>query len=609
MTPAAEPLGAQLAYGEGSLLVGDLGLVVVKALLENGVGYIVTDFLDPQNAIDAAINDCRRSVFERRGVLLRRLRTFDALADVIRKPGASATGDDAPMRGLVVWNGKSGVRPALERFAATSTPGPVVGICFDADIARVAGIAVIDPQPTPQGVETAIDNAFAVSCATGRPALVLIRERTLGLRGVMRCRENLSPADAVALDESVLRCDDLTQAISQLGIDHIDGRAVRAGRAGELVIVGAAPLHGAAQRVVTRLARTLDGDELPSHARVIRDATIIDVGAPGALGSLTRGALASAAAVIVLEDRDTRLAALVATEVAADRIGIVRVSCDNTDIPQITRACARLLATDLAIWRDDLDVVASCTRMADPERQPELAILSNRTPHRGAQLHRPLPPSVAAGLVVSQARIGVPVRISDEHPSYQTDLGTTLTVTTAAELAARGPGVAAPEARTGTFVVVGALSAQAQTALATLGATMELVDGTQPRAVGAAIANACQSPRLAAHVIVVAQSVPMPVHSGISVDIDHELLALDRTATSAFAGATMEYGELTDAELVAGPVAHIADPVAAQGGVHAAAQLSPAFSTVEPRGPLAGMSRLIWITRRRVIRVIAGVDL
>jgi len=110
-------------------------------------------------------------------------------------------------------------------------------------------------------------------------------------------------------------------------------------------------------------------------------------------------------------------------------------------------------------------------------------------------------------------------------------------------------------------------------------------------------------------VIVVAQSVPVPVHAAIHVDVDHELLALDRTATSAFDGATMSYGELTDAELVAGPVARIADPVAAQAGVNAAAELSPAFSTVEPRGALGGMSRLMWSTRRRVIRVIAGVEL
>ena len=177
-------LGAPGATGE--LLVGDLGSIVLRGLLECGVGYVVSSWLDRPTPIDSAIDDARTTLLERHGIVVRRLRALSALEPLLREPTGGLTREAA--RGVVVFSGRRGMRPALEAFTAFEVRGGVVGFCFDDDAVRIEDALVIDPEPTPAGLLRAMDAGFAASVASGRPALILVRERSLGMRGTVRCR-------------------------------------------------------------------------------------------------------------------------------------------------------------------------------------------------------------------------------------------------------------------------------------------------------------------------------------------------------------------------------------------------------------------------------------
>src|SRR5690606_17399951 len=116
------------------------------------------------------------------------------LEPIVTAPSGGITG--APPRGAVVFAGRRGLRPALEQFLAVNASGGVVGCTFDEDALRIEGAIVIDPEPTAPGIVRAIDDAFEASVLAGRPALVVLRERALGMRGTMRRRPDRSPVEA-----------------------------------------------------------------------------------------------------------------------------------------------------------------------------------------------------------------------------------------------------------------------------------------------------------------------------------------------------------------------------------------------------------------------------
>ncbi|MCW2949929.1 MAG: hypothetical protein JWN41_942, partial [Thermoleophilia bacterium] len=242
----------------GDLLTGDLGLVALRGMLENGVGYIVSSWQERPTPIDAAIDDARHSVLSRHGVVLRRLRALSGLAPLVTSPDASwALTGETPIvpRGAVIFAGRRGLRPALEAFVRLQTPGAVVGICFDADAARMQDAVVLEPEPTAAGLVRAFDQAFAVSVHIGRPVLVLIRDRMLGMRGTVQCRAELAPRAAAERDAMVARPMELSVAAAVCGL--VQGERGAGPRADQDVIVTVGTLARSVRRAVSYIDTAL----------------------------------------------------------------------------------------------------------------------------------------------------------------------------------------------------------------------------------------------------------------------------------------------------------------------------------------------------------------
>lgn len=596
MHPPADGLGTQLACDEGALIVGDLGLIVLRAMLENGVGYVVTGALEAANPIDAAIADARGSVLERNGVLLRRLRSFDQLADTIAEPGRSAAAHDGPMRGLVVWDGRSGLRPALQRFCDVEVRGPVVGLCFDEDAARVEGLALIDPEPTPEGVVAAIDRAFAISAATSRPALVLIRERSLGMRGVIRCRRNLRPVEVQALDAEIAPVD-LADAASVHGVDESWGEP------GELLLAAAAPVARAVLAARERLGRLLGDAGAVDASRMVAQAQLISVGMPGSPGARAREAVAAARFAIVVEDRSTRLSSALGDGPRVARAGVDAASTD------VTSVALELVSTLAGMGLPGLEP-AACNEVAAALGHARSRVdehVADRLPRRGATRSRNLPEPIAAGLVLAQAAIGVPVRLHAGHPSYRTDGGSALTIVSDAQLAEHGMAIAAPEALGGTFVVHGGMSTATREAVAAAGASMEVVDGSRPRQLAEAIARACRQAAGAPHVIFVGQPTAATIDDRI-VGVDSELLGIERISACTMPEPAVTVREDHENPLSPGPVLVVRDGRIAQAGLAGARELSPAWHDVRVGAARTGLLVLGRTVRRHLVRMIGGME-
>ncbi|MEX0741490.1 MAG: hypothetical protein WD079_01750, partial [Phycisphaeraceae bacterium] len=131
---------------------------------------------------------------------------------------------------------------------------------------------------------------------------------------------------------------------------------------------------------------------------------------------------------------------------------------------------------------------------------------SSRVPRRTDVLHRSVMPTIAAGLQLAQGVIGVPSRIDKAWPTYRTDTGVPLSVVPAATFATHGPASVAPDVSSGAGVVliVGSAGGVLEQAGA-MGATVEHVDASSPRAIGVAVASACRTTRVAWHVVIANQ--------------------------------------------------------------------------------------------------------
>lgn len=617
MAPTGEALGNQLTFGEGSLLVGDIGLVTVKAMLENGVGYIVAGWLDQSNPIDAAIGDVQHGVLARSGVLLRRLRSFNHIETVVRSPGRGIGGDAAALRGVVVWNGRSGVRPALERFCALEVPAPVVGICFDPQVARSDRAIVVEPEPNPRGLVRAFDEAFALSYATGHPTLVLVRERLLRMRGTLRCRDNVRPSDAPAFVDAIETGQPPAAAIANLGVNRVDRPGC------SRAIVCATPLAAATARsleIVDAALASIPTDGLdeaaPQDAAGIgQRVTLVGLEVATLLAPHElEAAIGEARDVLVLEGTGSGLAARVRSVLAPDgeppRIEAASLSHDRATVGDVVRAVAAWLAGDHVAGREDARLTEVADLLATPLLPASLAggDVPGRIPRRGATLARDIAPPLAAGLVLAQAALGVPTRLDDAFPTYRLESGAMLTVTGAAAFAERGLAIAAPPARTGTFVVAGPPAAlgHVQATAAAAGATVEVVAEGSPAAIASALERACAAPRALPHVIVTAPSV-VAVSPRCNAGYEPALLGADRLATATLPPGQSEISE-TDDELLSGPVVQVLDPVAAQGSIAAASEVSPAWYEVRVE-PFAGRARrLRHAVNRKLLRSLLRME-
>lgn len=594
----AEPLAHELLRGEGSLIAGDLGLLAVRALVESGVGYVVTGWTDRPTPIDAAIGDLRRSVLEPAGVRLRRLRDVGSVATVVQNAGIGVPAGSPMPRGAVVWNGRTGMVPALERFCALEVPAPVIGFCFDTAVCRSSSAYVVDPGSSAAGFRDGVGRAFALSAALARPVLVLVRPRLLGIRAVVAGDDRLDATDAAALDARVPR---------GLAPDEA-GVTVGLTRAGDVRSARGAVLCGehVAGAVVETL-RVID-DELRAagaSSSWSREVAVVACTVPNlGLARETRGALAELDAVLVLDGTDTALHRTLHGETRAERR---QLDLDAVTALQVRAAVIRWLRGASALVPDahpfaatlDALLARAAARTASP-------LTPDRLVRRDAAAVRELPDVVSAALVLAQVELGIPTRIDPAWRTWRTDRGSFLTVVTVPQLATQGPACVAPGTPPGVFVAVGALTAELTQAAAAMGATLEAVDGSDARAMAVAIARASVPYRTASHVIV-GVPVATTVDAAAEPGFDAELLGVDRLSLAPLAPGSVGVYE-RQGDLECGPAVGLVNPARAAMGVRLAARLSPAWYELRARRGAEPFARRVWQLRRRILRTVAGVD-
>jgi hypothetical protein len=580
----------------GELLTGDLGTVVLRSLLETGVGYVVSSWQDRPTPIDAAIDDAR-SMLARRGIVLRRLRALTGLEPLVTSPAGGTGGvAGAVQRGLVIFGGRRGLRPSLETFLRMRVPGGVVGICFDEDAARIEDAVVIDPAPTARGLVRALDAAFAASVATERPALVLVRERLLGMRGTLRRRPDLLPADAADRDAAMPRGMSASDAARVHGL--VNARRAPSGAARQPVLVTTEPFVHAVERALSQLAGAL---AVAGARPLTDDVALVVTSAPGV-------DLDAGDAGIVLAD-----APHVAVLAAASSPLHQRLSGTHALHVEPTAARGEEVEAALAQWllaqvEDAEDPAVEVLERAIEAYAGVRRTGSSRVPRRSDVLHRSISPSVAAGLTLAQGVIGVPTRLHDTHPTYQTDTGVPLTVTSAAVFAEHGAASGAPSSMHAVYLVTGPGGGVSETAGA-MGASIEYVDGGSPRAIARAVATACRATRPTAHVIVVTETQRVAAPASSVLGVDPDLVGTERLATATVPVAATALVELGD-ELQAGPSELLLDHPAARAMLGPVRELTPATWDLRHQADRSGRrGGAAWALRRRAVKLLAGVDL
>jgi hypothetical protein len=602
---AAQPAPAGSTVGE--LLTGDLGVVVVRALLENGVGYVVSSWRDRPTPIDAAIDDARERVLQPHGVLLRRLRSLRALEPIVTAPSAGITG--APPRGAVIFAGQHGLRPALEQFVTLQASGAVVGICFDVDAVRIEDAIVIDPEPTAVGIVRALDAAFVASRASGRPALVVLRPRALGLRGTIRKRATLAPKAAAQLDAAWRTEHELldVSAAAESADLVIAERGRDTGDAGRRVLVVSGPMHRAAERALAELAMRLPAGSDRDIAESVSLVALRAVGLVPAIEGPAGQLVADATRVAVLAQRAERLAERLRDAGVGGQLHACAVDPGTVRGELVVAKLAAWLAEDQDISDEARELLVKLAEAPVAGARAGLVRTRQRVPRRSEVLHRSVSPSIAAGLALAQGVVGVPSRVDVNYPTYRTDTGVPLSVVPAAVFAAHGADSAAPGVGAGVFLVVGQAAGVAE-ATGAMGGSIEFVDGTSPRAIGAAIGRACRATRVANHVIVATEVQRVAAPRSSTFGMDPDLVGTERLATSAVPPAATALVDLGD-ELLAGPAVLALDHPDAHGALDPLRELSPATWDLRRGRTSSRASRSAWNLRRRLVRASAGVDL
>jgi hypothetical protein len=585
------------------LLTGDLGVVVLQALLECGVGYVVSSWRDQPTPIDAAIDDARDRVLAARGVVLRRLRSLSALEPIVTAPTGGITGE--PPRGAVVFGGRRGLRPALERFVVMQSSGAVVGLCFDEEALLVEDALVIDPEPTAGGIMRAIHQAFEASNRAGRPALVVLRERALGMRGTIRRSEARTPGDAAGGDAQ-RRGDPVDVAMAACASGLVEAHMGTSSRS-ERVVYCAGPMRIAVERALAQVGAELAGE---GHDLRLQDVAVVAnrvVGVVPPAGTAGGRLLTSAEQVLVLAPRAPQLAARLRDELGVDGIEARSIDAGKLRGEQLVRIVAQWLALPQAGLDTHARELLERIAAACDQRPVRRELGRSRLPRRADVLHRSVSPTVAAGLALAQGVVGVPGRLDPAWPTYRTDTGVPLTVTPAATFAQHGMAAVAPESGVGVVVVVGQASGVLEQAGAA-GASVEHVDGSSPRAIGRAIATACRAQRASWHVIMVGdvQRVAAPRRSTFGMDPD--LVGTERIATAAVPTSATVLVDLGE-ELDAGPAVLALDRPEAVAALEQVRELSPATWDLLRRPARGRGARAAWNLRRQIVRAASGVEL
>ncbi len=207
---------AQLNYGRGQVLRGDAFLILTKAMLQSGVGYLGGYPGAPVSGLYDVMEDAYHPVLEPLGVVV------DASANEASAAAMLAASVNNPIRGAISMKvvGTNVAADGLAHLSASGVRGGVlvvVGEDYGLDSTAVAerslpyafksGLVCIDPIGDPGTLALMVEEGFNLSEYSHAPVLYLLRTRTGNLNGSLTCKDNRPPVisprhpvEAMALD-------------------------------------------------------------------------------------------------------------------------------------------------------------------------------------------------------------------------------------------------------------------------------------------------------------------------------------------------------------------------------------------------------------------------
>lgn len=545
MQGTSEPLWAQLWKGDGTIVAGDFGLIALKSLLENGIGFLTTTESDAEDPISIAADGVRERLLAPLGVSLRTARSLHQLQRALTGLRES----DRHRGALIVPDGTA--LDLSELADLDLDGGHLVVLCYDDAVLRLRDQAVFDPSAGPDGLREAIDTAFSVSATTSRPAFVAVRGAMLGMRGAMVARDNLTweaGQDAFAPSEHL----DVADALALLA----PARAIRQDDATSTVVCTSS-FEAIARQVARRL------QEAGHPLNVVVATTPTRISSEAMLTS--EGDLPEA--ILVIEDGATRLGRTIAPFAEGEQTQLSFATIAATD--NAGAAAADAIANWYAVHDEQRDhLLDICARDFDGADAMALRHITDRLSPRGAMI---APGGVRIARHVLQlvhGALGVPSRVPGAGRTYQTPVGSFLTVAGADEFLRDGMACAHEAGRAGVFVIACLPNQEGEVAarVAEYGQVGSL-STLDPRTAAKAIALTCrQATGSPVFLLLVEHTAPQTLRpSGVQIGFEPELLGTDRTTAVAVAhaggGLELSQDELPLAPVLASLDQSIGEPV------------------------------------------------
>jgi indolepyruvate ferredoxin oxidoreductase alpha subunit len=207
---------AQLRYGKGQTLKGDMALVVLKAMMESGVAYMGGYPGAPTSSIYDAMSDAYEEILKPLGIYVEGSVNEAAAASLLQ-----ASVND-PVRGSINWKvvGNNVAADALAHIAHPGLKGGAmvfVGEDYGLNSTSVAertlpyahksGLVAIDPRADGQLMARLVREGYELSEASSTIAMYLFRTRTGNLKVNYRCEDNVLPA--INMNNRVERWNDV----------------------------------------------------------------------------------------------------------------------------------------------------------------------------------------------------------------------------------------------------------------------------------------------------------------------------------------------------------------------------------------------------------------
>ncbi|MEK7849087.1 MAG: thiamine pyrophosphate-dependent enzyme, partial [Chloroflexota bacterium] len=194
---------AQLSYGRGQVLRGDAFLILTKAMLQSGVGYLGGYPGAPVSGLYDVMEDAYHGVLDPLGVVV------DASANEASAAAMLAASVNNPIRGAISMKvvGTNVAADGLAHLSSSGVKGGVlvlVGEDYGLDSTAIAerslpyafksGLVCIDPLGDVASLALMVEEGFNISEHSHAPVLYLLRTRTGNLNGSLACQDNRPPA-------------------------------------------------------------------------------------------------------------------------------------------------------------------------------------------------------------------------------------------------------------------------------------------------------------------------------------------------------------------------------------------------------------------------------